>query len=98
MVGKPYARAVRLYAIAVDNWAALDGSFPAVEIATLPSYKFLNVVFRWCLDRIEPDKLEGWIAMLNEPLPWAVDRGPSPEQLEREGADFMAFMNQINGG
>lgn len=98
MVGKPYARAVRLYAIAVDNWDVLNGSFPDLNIALLPSHKFLSVVFKWCLDRIEHDKLEGWIVALNEPLPWMMDRGPSPEQLEREGNDFMNFMNQVNGG
>lgn len=35
--------------------------------------------------------------MLEEPLPWQIDKGPTPEQLEREGADFMNFMSKMNG-
>lgn len=47
---------------------------------------------------MNPDKHEEWIASLTEPLPWQINKGPSPEQLEREGADFMNFMSQIKGG
>jgi hypothetical protein len=95
---KPYPRAVRLYAVAVDHWVLVDGSFPDLNLAQLPSYKFLNVVHKWALERIDPEKHPEWEAMMDEPLPWQINRGPSQEQLEREGEDFMAFMNQVNGG
>lgn len=52
-------------------------------------------MYVWALERLEPDKREEWIMLLDEPLPWAVEKAPSPEQLEREGADFMNFMHQM---
>jgi hypothetical protein len=35
--------------------------------------------------------------MLDEPLPWQINRAPSAEQLEREGEAFMAVMGMVGG-
>jgi hypothetical protein len=48
--------------------------------------------------RIDPEKREQWEFDLDAPLPWQKDRAPSQEQLDREGADFLNFMNQFNAG
>lgn len=65
---------------------------------TLRPQKFLNVIYRWALQRIDPEKREQWEFDLDAPLPWEkADRAPTQEQLEREGQDFLNFMQQVNG-
>lgn len=97
MVGKPYAVAIRLYGVAAEHWPELDAAFAAVDLIQLPAHRFLNCVRAWCLDRIEPEKREEWLAMLEMPLPWRPDAEPSQETLEREGQDFMNFMASMGG-
>ena len=52
----------------------------------------MNLVFAWCVERIESDKREQWEMMLSEPLPGQEKIAPTPFQAEDEGADFMATM------
>lgn len=95
--GKPYPRAVRLYTILEIHWSSIDGANPTLDLLSLHPQKLLNIVRWWGLERIEPDKREQWEFDLDSPLPWETDREPSPEQLEREGQDFMNFMTSFNG-
>lgn len=60
--------------------------------------KFINVIYAWAVPRIDPEKREQWEYDLDAPLPWAVNQEPSAEQAEREGQDFMSFMQQFNAG
>jgi hypothetical protein len=54
----------------------------------------MNLVYAWCVQRIEPEKLAEWQAMLAEPLPhqMAAKAEPTPFQAEDEGEAFMATM------
>ena len=35
----------------------------------LPLDRFLNAIFVWCIQRIEPDKLDQWRFQLEQPFP-----------------------------
>jgi hypothetical protein len=59
---------------------------------TFPPHRFMNLVFAWCVERIEPDKREQWVMMLTEPLPGMEAAPPTPFQAEDEAADFMAAL------
>lgn len=59
---------------------------------TFPPHRFMNLVFAWCVERIEPEKREQWEMMLTEPLPGMEKAAPTSIQAEDEGADFMAAM------
>lgn len=52
----------------------------------------MNLVFAWCVERIEPEKREQWEMMLTEPLPGQEKAPPTPFQAEQEANDFMATM------
>lgn len=67
---------------------------------TMPPHRFMNMVFAWCVERIEPDKREQWEMMLTEPLPGMEAAPATPFQAEQEGADFMAALaaHQARGG
>jgi len=54
----------------------------------------MNLVYGWCVERIDPEKREEWDALLNDPLPNQVVQraAPTPFQAEDEGASFMATL------
>jgi len=54
----------------------------------------MNLVYGWCVQRVEPEKRADWDALLSEPLPHQVARKaePTPFQAEDEASDFMATM------
>jgi hypothetical protein len=69
-----------------------------VNLLRLPIQRFLNIVYTWAVKRIDPEKREQWEFDLDAPLPWSANQEPSQEQLDREGMDFLNFMNQVNAG
>jgi hypothetical protein len=52
----------------------------------------MNCVYGWCVERIEYDKREEWEAQLTAELPGREKAKPTEQQIEQEGADFMAAM------
>lgn len=92
MVGPPYVAALRLHAVAQRYWAQIDGEAirqgSTLDLLTLPPDRFFNVVQSWAVERSKDP--ERWLAELTRPLDGGA-RKPSPEELDREGADFMAF-------
>lgn len=46
----------------------------------LPLDRFLNAIFVWCIQRIEPDKLNEWRFQLEKPLPGQQMTQASAEQ------------------
>ena len=95
MVRPPYPAAVRLYAIAADRWAEIDAAYVTVDLLREPSYRFLNLVYAWCVQRIPPDDLEQWIMNLHAPLPGEEVTRRSDKIDEIEGESFMAAMGQL---
>lgn len=49
------------------------------------------MVYCWAIERVEPDKLDGWLQELDEPLPWQMKADSAvAEQLESDS--FMSMM------
>jgi hypothetical protein len=93
VVRPPYPAVLRLYAIAEQRWAEIDATYITVDLLRLPPHRFLNAVYAWCLNHIDPEKREEWDAMLEAPLDGSRAK-PTDAQIESEGADFMALMGQ----
>lgn len=93
----PYPAALRLYAIAGERWSEISAAYITIDLLRARPDLYLNCVFTWCLERIDPEKREEWIAMLEAPLPGDEKMAPTPETIEEEGASFMAFMAQAKG-
>lgn len=91
----PYSTVLRLYAIADLRWAEIDGAYAQADIIRYPVHRFLNCIYAWCVDRIDPETREEWDMMLSAPLPGR-EAKPSPAELEADGASFMALMATQN--
>lgn len=52
----------------------------------------MNLVYGWCVERVEEKKREEWDSMLEAALPGQEKVAPTERQIESEGADFMAAM------
>jgi hypothetical protein len=52
----------------------------------------MNLVFTWCVARIDPEKREQWEIELRAPLPGWEKVEPTPFVAEQEAADFMATL------
>lgn len=89
----PYQVALRLYLIAAERWPEVDAAYPSVDLIRFPPHRFLNFVYAWCLARIEPDKLEEWLYLLNQPLP-GQEKKVTDAMAESEGESFMNLMTQ----
>ena len=102
MVGPPYRTAFRLYAIGVERWAEVEATYYQEDVLGFRIDKYLNLVYAWCVPRIDPEKLEEWIVALDNPLPWeSPSAHVSEAAAESEGAMFMAAMQQhktVTGG
>lgn len=54
----------------------------------------MNLVYAWCIERVDPDKLDDWIADLHELLPWQDVDSEAAVNLESESF----FQMQARGG
>jgi hypothetical protein len=88
----PYVAALRLYAIAEERWAEIEARYLSVDLLRLPSAKFLNAVYAWCVKYMSPEDREKWDMMLTAPLPGQVRR-PTDAEVEAEGEAFLAAMS-----
>lgn len=52
----------------------------------------MNLVFTWCVARIDPEKREQWEMELRAPLPGQEKAKPTPFVAEQEASDFMATL------
>lgn len=91
----PYARAARLIAAAGQFWPLIDAENVQADVLSLRVDRFLNVVYAWCVVRVKEGDREMFEAQLDMPLD---GEEPTEEQLEDEGAGFMAAMQQLTGG
>lgn len=96
MVRPPYPVAVRLCGIAAERWAELDAVYHAspTPLLRMPPHRYLNMVYSWCIERIEADKLEDWLVELADLLPWQDADSEAAVNLESES--FLAM--QAKGG
>jgi hypothetical protein len=91
VVRPPYHVVVRLVLIAQERWVEIDGEAALKGVEDLMSLRvdrFLNAIYVWCVQRIEPDDLDRWQFQLNEPFP---GRAVTAEVVEQEMDAFADF-------
>jgi hypothetical protein len=52
----------------------------------------MNLVYGWCVERVNPDKREEWDSLLTAALPGQEKARPTEQQAADEGSAFMATM------
>jgi hypothetical protein len=89
VVRPPYPVTVRLTLIAGERWPEIDGetALKGVDLTRIPLDRYLNAIYVWCLERIEPDKRDQWLFQLAQPIPGR----EVPVDVEAEMDDFAAF-------
>lgn len=87
----PYEVVVRLHAVAIDEWPAIDGTCAAAGIDpfALSPNRFCNLIYAWALARVE-DRTK-FDAQLTMPLPGRERRAPTPAVRAKETGDLMAM-------
>jgi hypothetical protein len=90
--GKSYGATVRLCQLAADRWPEIVSTYYLTNLLREPLWKFVSLVYAWCIERVDPDKLDEWIYDLNDLLEWQDADSAAAEELE--SASFMAMMNK----
>ena len=91
VVRPPYRVVLRLYAIAASRWAEVEARYYQVDLLDLSVRKFLNLVFAWCVEGRDPEKIEEWLYLLEQPLP-GEEKKVSDSDLEADAKSFMDLM------
>jgi hypothetical protein len=58
-------------------------------------WKFGALVYAWCIERVDPDKLDEWHTDLNDLLDWQDADSSAAEELESES--FFAMQAKSGG-
>lgn len=95
MVRPPYPVCVRLCLIAAERWAELDAAYYQINLLRLRPHRFLNMVYAWCIERVEHDKLDEWKSELVDLLPW--QDSSSEAAINMESESFLAMMGKGGG-
>jgi hypothetical protein len=100
VVRPPYRVVLRLYAIAAQRWAEIDGQDPSFDPIKLPVDRFCNLIYKWSLDHIKPEDLEEWKMLLNAPAPWEPGSTEGPQMWgdEDEAATWDQAMSSLGKG
>ena len=69
MVWTPYPAAVRLCVIASERFSELTAAYPLNDLIRERPWKFAALVYAWCIERVNPDKLDEWHTYHNYPPP-----------------------------
>lgn len=94
MVRHPYPRAVRLCTIASERWPEISAAYYQIDnLFRVPRWKFLSLVYAWCIERVEHDKLDEWITDLDDLLPWQDSTSAAATNLESESFFAMQSRN-----
>lgn len=102
MVGKPYWVAAGLLAWAEINWEAIDGQslLEGVDLARVyresPS-RFLSAIYALSTRGLDEVKRAEYDYKLNLPPPWENAAEPRAEELEADGAAFLAAAASFPG-
>lgn len=101
----PYPAVLRLYAIAEERWAEVEAHYIQIDLLGIGPRRFLNCVYAWCVQRLDPERREEWEMNLTAPLQQVGGTQPVERVTEKvaevEGAAFMAAMalnEQMAGG
>lgn len=77
---------------AAERWDEIAAHYYQVNLLREPPWKFLGMVYVWCIERVEHDKIEAWIQDLRDLLPWQSTQSEAAAEIE--SASFMAAMKQ----
>lgn len=58
----------------------------------MPPHEYLNMVYAWCIERVDPEGLDDWITELGDLLPWQDTN--SEAAVDLESASFMNMMGK----
>lgn len=95
MVRHPYARAVKLCALLSDRFEELTAAYYHIpNLLALPCWRLISLVYAWCIERVDPDKLDEWLVELDDLLPWQDSESEAATNIE--SASFFAM--QAKGG
>lgn len=83
---------MHLCQLAADRWPSLRTAYPTVNLLALTGHDFLNFVFQFCMERLPSDKIEEWLADLEELLDW--QDTDSDAAIEAESASFMSNLGK----
>jgi hypothetical protein len=96
--GKSYSATVRLCQIAADRWPEIVATYYQTTLLREPLWKFIALVYSWCIERVDPEKLDEWLVDLNDLLEWQSADSEAAEELESQSFFAMQQKSQGNGG
>ena len=75
-----------------ERWPEIDAAYYPANILRERPHRLLNLVYTWCLERLEHDKIEEWEQDLHELLPWQDATSEAAAQMESDSFRAMANM------
>jgi hypothetical protein len=73
----------------------LDAAYFQIDLVRQRPHRFANLVYAWCVERVDPERLEEWQLELADLLPWQED-AESAAAAAAESDSFLAM--QARGG
>lgn len=92
MVRPPYPVAVRLCQILADRWPEIDAAYYQINMLRQKPHRIANLVYAWCIERVDPEKLDDWKSELMDLLPWQDVQSEAATQLESDS--FFAMQSK----
>lgn len=96
-----YQAVVRLYAIAAENWWAIDGTcarngVDPGRLAAEQPHRFCNLIYAWAAERLQwdADAWRKWQVDLTSPLPKRARARVSAKTAADEMAQFRRFARE----
>lgn len=86
---------MRLCALATMEWPRIEAAYYNIDLLKVSPRKFVNLVFAWWLEHIDPAKYEERMQDLQEPLPWQDSTSLAAEEIESDS--FLALMAAQEG-
>lgn len=84
---------MRLCALASEKWSELCASYYQIDLRRQRPWFFLSLVYSWCIERVQHDKLDDWLMELHDLLPWQDASSEAAVTMESE-----SFMNMMSKG
>lgn len=87
---------VKLCFLGAERWDQIDAHYHAspVPLLRMAPHRYLNMVYSWAIERINPEKLDEWRDELHELLPWQDINSEAAINIESDSF----FAMQAKGG
>lgn len=70
----------------------LTAAYYQVDLLRLKPWKYLALVYSWCIERIPADDLDDWLLELDDLLEW--QDANSEAAVQAESDSFMSMMSK----